>query len=99
MSMLSHSWLLWFLVLLPVLGMFSLYARRQRGRALAQLGNLPALQVMVRRRRGARFLRSACYSLGIVVLIVGAAGPQWGLQHDGETAVAGRDLVVVLDLS
>jgi Ca-activated chloride channel family protein len=99
MSLFSHPWLLWFLVLVPVLGILSLYSRRQRRRALAALGNLPALQSMIRRRRGARYLRGACYFLGIVVLIVGAAGPQWGLQHDPEAAVAGRDLVVVLDVS
>jgi Ca-activated chloride channel family protein len=95
----SHSWLLWFLPLVPVLGILSIYGWRQRRRALALLGNVPAIQAIMRRQRGRRFLRGACFFLGIVVVIVGAAGPQWGLQHDPETAVAGRDLVVVLDLS
>src|SRR5439155_16153087 len=95
----SHLWLLWFLALAPVLGMLSIYGWRKRRQALALLGNLPALQGMIRRRRGARFVRGACFFVGITVLIVGASGPQWGLQHDPEMAVAGRDLVVVLDLS
>src|SRR5712692_8088786 len=99
MNIFSHPLVLWFLVLVPVLGMLSIYGWHSRRRALALLGNLPALHGMIRRRRGARFVRGAFFFLGIVVLIVGAAGPQWGLQHDPESAVSGRDLVVVLDLS
>src|SRR5262249_51625190 len=77
----------------------SFYGWRQRRRALALVGNLPALVGLIRRRRGARLLRGSCFFLGIVLLIVGAAGPQWGHEHDPEGAGAGRDLVGVIDLS
>jgi Ca-activated chloride channel family protein len=99
MNLFSHPWLLWFLALVPVLALLSIHSWRTRRRALALLGNVPALQSMIHRRRGARFRRGACFFAGIVLLIVGAAGPHWGLQHDPEAAVAGRDLIVVLDLS
>ncbi len=43
-------------------------------------------------------LRRLCGTLGLVLLIVGVAGPQWGREPHQQVS-AGRDLVVVLDLS
>ena len=45
-----------------------------------------------------RLLRGLLASLGVTLLIVGIAGPQWGRDYS-QTAAPGRDLVVVLDLS
>src|SRR5262249_49202497 len=42
-------------------------------------------------------LRGICLSLGIGLLAIGIAGPQWG--REWVQAAAGRDVVVVLDMS
>jgi Ca-activated chloride channel family protein len=98
-----HHWFLnpWAFPLLglpPLLGLLGLFALRRRNRALARLGNQPALELLVAERGWVRLLRGLFASLGLTALIVGIAGPQWG--RDWTQAVApGRDLVVVLDLS
>jgi Ca-activated chloride channel family protein len=72
-------------------------ARYRRRRGLAQLSSELALLRLTRRRSWVELLRSGCIALGLLALILGIAGPQWG-QGTTETA-PGRDLVVVLDLS
>jgi Ca-activated chloride channel family protein len=92
--------MLWLLGLVPVLSLMLMWARYRRRQMLARLGNVPALQALVRRRRGAEIVRNGLFLTGISVLIVGLAGPQWGLDRGPEAAAAsGRDLVIVLDLS
>jgi Ca-activated chloride channel family protein len=102
MAMLQHwfanTWAFSLLGLMPLLGLLGALALRRRNRALARLGSQPALELLVAERRWVRLLRGFCASLGLTVLVVGIAGPQWG--RDWSQAVApGRDLVVVLDLS
>jgi tetratricopeptide (TPR) repeat protein len=94
---LAHPEALWLLALLPALASLALWSARRRRRALALLGGGLALHRLTSGRRGLRFLRGACLGLGLVALVAGIAGPQWG-QEDTEAA-HGRDLVVVLDLS
>ena len=64
--------------------------------ALASLGNIPALRTLIQVRRGRRWLRAMCYLIGVSVLIVGVAGPQWGRDPNPGVAAIGRDLVVAL---
>jgi Ca-activated chloride channel family protein len=83
--------LLALLALLPALAALALWERHRRRQALAQLGPLLAV------RRRPRRLRGLFWVLGMLVLALGAAGPQWGQQFD--RAASGRDLIVVLDCS
>jgi Ca-activated chloride channel family protein len=94
----ANSWAFPLLGLPPLLGLLAVFAVRRRNRALARLGNQPALELLVAERGWARLLRGLLASFGLTLLIVGMAGPQWG--RDWSQAVApGRDLVIVLDLS
>src|SRR5207248_5851262 len=45
-----------------------------------------------------RFWRGLCLTLGLLAIVLGTAGPQWGRDWD-QSAAPGRDLVVVLDCS
>jgi Ca-activated chloride channel family protein len=82
---------------LPVLALLGYWARWRRRAALLRLGSAPLLGVPLVRRDRMGSLRAVCLSLGIVLLVVGAAGPQWG--RDWIQAATGRDVVVVLDMS
>jgi Ca-activated chloride channel family protein len=96
---------LWLLVLLPVLGILALLARRWGRRALWQFsGGLSALTPPStlgrdgRLRSWRRALRTYGASTGLAFLALGIAGPQWGRDRD-QSLTPGRDLVVVLDMS
>jgi Ca-activated chloride channel family protein len=84
--------------LVPVLSVLSILAARRRRKALLRMGRVPALVAMVDRRRHWQGTRFFCLVMGLSILAVGIAGPQWG--REPVAAVArGRDLAVVLDLS
>jgi Ca-activated chloride channel family protein len=85
------------LAVLPVLALLGYWARRRRRNALLQLGSAPALGAALAQRDRLGSVRAVCLSLGIVLLVVGAAGPQWG--REWVEAATGRDVVVVLDMS
>jgi Ca-activated chloride channel family protein len=89
---------MYLLTLLPLLGVFSLWAWRQRRRALARLGYAPALRTLLSEQGWLRFFRNFCGSTGLSMLVMGIAGPQWG-RDLSQPPAPGRDLVVVLDLS
>lgn len=95
---LMHPWALWLLAILPVLGGFALWSWIWRRRALRTWGLLTAREGPRGRRLLGRRLRGLCLLLVIPALILGIAGPQWG-QDLTPTGGAGRDLVVVLDVS
>src|SRR5947207_900020 len=93
----ANSWVLWFGALLPTLGMIVWWSRRWRRRRLGELG---ALYGLVHVRRGPRVIRGLCVFAGLLLLIAGAAGPQWDIDTSPEAVAAPtRDLVIVLDLS
>jgi Ca-activated chloride channel family protein len=94
----AHPWAVLLLVLLPVLAVCAWVTTRQRRRKLARFGTLAALRALGPRRRGLGILRSLCYVSGLLFLIAGIMGPQWGREWD-QSAAPGRDLVIVLDLS
>ena len=90
--------LLWGLAVLPALAALALWARRRRRRGLALLGGGLAFDLGLPRRSLLRLLRNSLFFFGLVLLVAGTAGPQWGRDW-GQSAAPGRDLVVVLDLS
>jgi Ca-activated chloride channel homolog len=89
---------MYLLALLPVLGVFGLWAWRQRRLALARLGYAPALRTLVSEQGWLRLFRNFAGSMGLSMLVMGIAGPQWG-RDLSQPPAPGRDLVVVLDLS
>jgi Ca-activated chloride channel homolog len=94
----ANPWAFLLLGVLPVLGLCAFFAWRRRRKAVARLGTLIAVQALRTTRRSRSWLRGLCLVLGLVSLIVGIAGPQWGRDYD-ESVATGRDLVVVLDQS
>jgi Ca-activated chloride channel family protein len=86
------------LALLPVLLVLALWGARRRRGAMAGMGARAALDSVLAVRRWPRWLRGACWVLGLPCLVVGVAGPQWGRDW-GQSTAPGRDLVVVLDCS
>lgn len=98
-----HHWFaqpsaLYLLALLPALGLLSLWNHWRKRRAFAGLGNPTSLQALVDPPGGRWFWRGLCVTLGLICLLLGMAGPQWGRDWD-QSAAPGRDLVVVLDCS
>jgi Ca-activated chloride channel family protein len=93
----AHPWMLWFLLTLPALSLLAWFSRWRRREMLLRLGRGIALDVLLGRRSRGRW-RGMLLSLGLVGLILGMAGPQWGRDWE-QSAAPGRDLVVVLDLS
>jgi Ca-activated chloride channel family protein len=89
----AHPWFLTALAVLPVLAGLTLWEARRRRRALLVLGDIFARDGIGRRRA-----RGLGVTMGLVLLCVAAAGPQWGRDWD-QPAAPGRDLVVVLDCS
>jgi Ca-activated chloride channel family protein len=83
---------------LPALTVVSIFAARRRRRILSQLGRLPALAALTARRAPWQRLRSLCWFLGMMALLLGMAGLRWGRESE-PTSAPGRDLVVLLDLS
>src|SRR4051812_25519769 len=93
----AHPLLLFALAGLPVLAVLALWSRYRRRRALVRLGQRSILLGSPRfSPRG--FVRNLSLLAGLVLLILGLAGPQWGRDWEQSTA-PGRDLVVVLDCS
>jgi Ca-activated chloride channel family protein len=92
----AHPLLLTSLGVLPLLAVLALRARRRRRQALVLLGSLPGLTARVATRH--RVLGGLSLVLGLALVGVGAAGPQWGRDWE-QSAAPGRDLVVVLDCS
>ena len=107
----AHPWVLWLLVLPPLLSVLALVAGRFRRRALLRLGQgssaesplslggwSPHFALLTARRPLMLFFQGACRSTGMTLLILACAGPQWRRDPLAVTA-PGRDLVVVLDMS
>jgi Ca-activated chloride channel family protein len=93
----AHPWLLWALAALPVLAVLGWWARRRRRRDLTLLAGMSTLERLRATGRGRRRLGGLGLTLGLALLAVGAAGPQWG--REPEVTALGRDLIVILDVS
>jgi Ca-activated chloride channel family protein len=82
---------------LPVLAILGWRAHRQRRAALMLLGSTPGLGAAISRRKNTGGIAAFCFSLGLTLLVTGAAGPQWGREQ--VESAGGRDVVVLLDMS
>ncbi len=92
----SHPWLLTSLAMLPALWVVSALAASRRARLLAVMSGPMTGGTLARVRPGR--LSRLCWTLGLMLLAVGAAGPRWGRDWS-QSAAMGRDLVVVVDQS
>jgi Ca-activated chloride channel family protein len=93
----SNPKALWLLTALPLLALLGFLARRRRRTALVRLGSIHALGTVLAVRDRLAGVRGLSLSLGIALLVLGIAGPQWG--REWVQAATGRDVVVVLDAS
>ena len=87
------------LILLPLMGLFVLWAVRRRDAALARLGN-PGL---VRRLSGSvnwrgRRWRTILWFVALTMMVISLARPQWGSQVQ-EVEQQGIEVMVALDVS
>ncbi len=78
-----------------MLFLWNLWRKR---RAFARLGNPASLQSFVDAPRGRPIWRGLLLTLGLIALVLGTAGPQWGRDYT-QSAAPGRDVVVALDCS
>ncbi len=97
-SRLAYPAAIWLLAAQPVLWVLGIRAWYRRRRDLRHLGTALALRGLTAPGRGWNTLRSFCWSTALTALVLGVAGPRWG-SDPSQQAAAGRDLVVVLDLS
>lgn len=89
---------LWLLCTLPCLWAVGIASNLRRAKALQRFGSRAALRSLTVVSRPRRWLSAVAFSAGFALLVVAAAGPQWGV--DSSPALAtGRDLVLVLDVS
>ena len=99
MMLWRESWVLWCLLVVPLLGAAFIYAHRRRQRALTEFAEaalLPRLAPDVDNRR--RFARDLLRLGALAACVVALAGPRWGFQWE-EVRRQGVDLVVALDIS
>ncbi len=94
----AHPWLLLTLAGLPLLIGLLLWSSYRRRLALLRLGPRIARLDSLPRSRAWMRLRRFCVGLGLLLLGLGAAGPQWGRDWE-QSAAPGRDLMVVVDCS
>lgn len=93
----AHPMALWVLSFLPVLGILAYLAQRWRRRVTLQLSGV-AGHSSIQKGNGRRRLRNLGVTAGLIALVLGIAGPQWGRDRD-QFLAPGRDLVVIVDLS
>ena len=94
----AQPWALWLLFTLPVVSLLLAWAAWRRRRALRQLGTAFLVERLVLIRPRARRWQAIALSLGLFGVIVGLAGPRWGVAAQPEL-LGGKDIVIVLDLS
>ena len=94
----AQPWALWLLLALPALSLLLAWARWRQRKALRRLGTPFLVERLLLVRPGVRRWQSVGLLLGLGALIIGSAGPRWGVAAQPEL-LSGRDIVVVLDLS
>jgi Ca-activated chloride channel homolog len=90
--------LLFALLALPACSAFLVFALFRRRQMTARLGNRLLLQRSVVVRFGMRRGKTVCVLIGLCLLAIACAGPQWGIDRDAQHR-KGRDVILVLDLS
>src|SRR6516165_1734021 len=83
------------LAVVPLLALMFAWAWWRRRRALAALGTPYAVRRQILLRPGLRRWRSFLVLNGVFLLVIAAAGPQWG-REPVSTRAGGADLAIVL---
>lgn len=95
----AHGAYLWLLLVVPVLAGLSFFASWWRARAAARLGQEAAVRALVvGDARKLRAAKAVLFALGVALMIVAMAGPQYG----SRTRILRRrgvDIIVALDFS
>ncbi len=95
----AHGELLWMLLGVPVLAALSFFASWWRQRAAARMGSPAAIQnLVVGDARRLRAARAVLFTLGVTLIVIAMAGPQYG----SRTRILRRrgvDIIVALDFS
>ncbi|MET0342930.1 MAG: VWA domain-containing protein [Polyangiales bacterium] len=92
-------WVLWLLALVPVAAALLAYGYRARARSVTVFGDPTTVGKLVRGRSPRlRALRGVLLVLGIALLVLAWAGPQYG-SHTRVLSKRGIDFVVALDFS
>ena len=86
------------LAVVPLLAVLFAWAWLRRRHAVAALGTPFAVRRLVLLRPGIRRWRASAVLMGVILLAIAAAGPQWG-REPTETRSGDSDLAIVLDLS
>jgi len=95
----AHPWVLWLLLLLPVLGLLAWSHLRRGARALAAaLSPVMAERLTGHLRPGRRGVGLVLMLMAAFFLVLGAARPQRGTQYVAATR-RGIDLIIALDVS
>jgi Ca-activated chloride channel family protein len=93
----ARPMLLWLLFVLPVLIVLAYRMGKRRRKLLERFGQLEALAGLSSLQPRWRVRARLCLLASVLLLVIGLAGPGWGKGDPG--VVAGRDLMIVLDLS
>jgi Ca-activated chloride channel family protein len=97
-SIFDHPWMLSLLLAMPALTVAQLLAAWRNRRLLRRLGDPLTLLSQLPAPPRFAWLTALLFGGGVTALVMGAAGPHWG-QEEHPAVVAGRDLVIVLDMS
>src|SRR5262249_1189999 len=97
-SIFADPWVLSLLLAMPILSVAQVVAAWRSRRLLLRLGLPLALIGLLPQPPRFRWIAGLLFSLAMTALIAGAAGPHWGRDPQPQV-VAGRDLVVLLDMS
>jgi Ca-activated chloride channel family protein len=91
-------WVFYLLMVFPLLTIVQLFVAWRKRRMLSRVGSPFALLHLLPQRQRFRWLASFALTGALSALVAGAAAPHWGRDPRPEV-VAGRDVVVVLDMS
>ncbi len=99
MMQLAHTWILYLLWVVPLLGFVGHVLRRRRQEGLRRFAN-PGLQPQLTSPviRARWFWQSLLALTGLLLGLFALARPQWGVREE-LVSTRGRDLVIALDVS
>ncbi len=96
---LSHTWILHFLWLLPLVAVTFVVVYRKRRQALTRFAEADLLiRLSPEGSRGRRVIKAVLCLLALGCMLLALAGPRWG-SHYQEVSQKGVDIVIALDVS
>lgn len=95
----AHIWVLYLLVLIPVLILFFSIMRREKRKAMERFGDMNLIApLMPLRSSGREVFKFVVLLLALFFLIIGAAGPQFGSKLK-QVQKEGVEIEILLDVS